>query len=284
MLKQRITTAIVLVAVLVASLGAPSPWPALLLFVLVALLATWEWLRLTLAPHQHGLAVAAAVAVGALLSVAAFVLVSIAPAQSAMGWQAGFDGLSLAVVLAWLVAVPIMLVRARTQARRHAFGLSLFGIAASLALWYSLAVLLLRSGAWYLVSLMALIWIADSAAYFVGRAWGKRRLAPAISPGKTLEGAFGGIAGAVLWVALGNILPNSFGADLIQRWGWGVALLTGALLAILSIVGDLFESLLKRRANMKDSSQLLPGHGGVLDRIDALYPVAPLVLLISGGP
>lgn len=284
MLKQRIITAIVLVAVLAASLWAPSPMPALALFVLVALLATWEWLRLTSPQQYHGLAIGIAGLVGLILALMAVQLPAWSAGFTTSSLQAYFDGLTLLVVLAWLVWVPVMVFRAYTNARRHALTLSMFGIAASMALWYSLATLLLRSGVWYLVSLLALIWIADSAAYFVGRAWGKRRLAPAVSPGKTLEGALGGVLGAVFWVALGRLWPGSFGAELIQRWGWGVALLTAALLAILSIMGDLFESLLKRRAGMKDSSQLLPGHGGILDRIDALYPVAPLVLLISGGP
>src|SRR5699024_5686029 len=284
MLKQRIATAIVLVTVLVASLGAPSPIPALALFAVVAMLATWEWLRLTLPVHQHWLALAAAAGVAILLgwATAAFGIDDISRAASAL--RSCFDLLTLVAVMAWMVAVPIVVARARTTERRHVIVLSVFGVVASIALWYSLAALLLRSGAWYLVSMMALIWIADSTAYFVGRAWGRRKLAPAVSPGKTLDGALGGLAGAVLWVALNAIWPSSFGAHLIDYWGWSVALLTAALLASLSIFGDLFESVLKRRADMKDSSRLLPGHGGILDRIDALYPVAPLVLLISGGP
>lgn len=284
MLKQRIMTAIVLIAVLVASLATPSPMPALALFVLVALLATWEWLRLASPQQYHRLALGIAAVTGFILTLMATQLL-LGPTESKItSLQACFDGLTLVVVLAWLIWVPIIVIRAHTKGRQHVLALSIFGVAASMALWYSLAALLLRSGAWYLVSLLALIWAADSTAYFVGRAWGKRRLAPAVSPGKTLEGAVGGVLGAVFWVALSKLWPGSFGAELIQRWGWGVALLTAALLAMLSIMGDLFESLLKRRAGMKDSSQLLPGHGGILDRIDALYPVAPLVLLISGGP
>ena len=87
---------------------------------------------------------------------------------------------------------------------------------------------------------------------------------------------------SVLWVALSSFWADSFGAVMIQRWGWGLALPLAALLGMLSIVGDLFESLLKRRAGRKDSSALLPGHGGVYDRIDAILPVAPLALLLSG--
>lgn len=282
MLKLRIVTAVVLVAILVACLAAASPIPALALFVLVAMLATWEWLRLVWPKTYHSLAVIIAAGVGIVLSFAAIGLAD--SSHASLAWRPSLDMATVAVALVWIALVPAMLVRAHTHERRHPVGLGLFGVAASMALWYSLAALLLRSGAWYLVSMMALIWVADSAAYFVGRAWGRRRLAPAVSPGKTWEGAWGGLLGAVLWVILNTFWPGSFGDQLVARWGWAVALLTAALLAGVSIVGDLFESLLKRRAGMKDSSRLLPGHGGVLDRIDALYPVAPIVLLISGGP
>jgi len=139
----------------------------------------------------------------------------------------------------------------------------------------------------YLLSLLAVVWAADIGAYFVGRRVGGRKLAPSISPGKTLSGALGGMAAAVIWVwvsslmgAMGPLGYSTFGADLVAGWTLPGALLLAALLAWLSIAGDLFESLLKRRAGRKDSSNLLPGHGGVFDRIDAVLPVAPLAMLL----
>jgi phosphatidate cytidylyltransferase len=150
------------------------------------------------------------------------------------------------------------------------------------AAWTALVQLYLALGAWFLVSLMALIWCADIAAYFAGKAFGRHKLAPRVSPGKTWEGAVGGVVAATLWVFVSRWWPGSFGDVLASQWPlWGVAIIA-VLLAALSIVGDLFESLLKRRAGVKDSSQLLPGHGGVYDRIDALLPVAPIALLLSG--
>jgi len=120
------------------------------------------------------------------------------------------------------------------------------------------------------------------AAYFTGRAFGKRKLAPKVSPGKTWEGALGGMAAAAIWTTATVAAPGSFGAVLAQEWSLVSVFLLSCLLAAVSVMGDLFESLLKRRAGMKDSSQLLPGHGGVYDRIDALLPVAPVALLLTG--
>lgn len=140
-------------------------------------------------------------------------------------------------------------------------------------------------GVWYLVTLLALVWAADITAYFVGRALGGAKLAPAISPGKTWSGALGGVLGVIIAVVLLALLGRHFEVrtmpgDLVQVWGWPMAIAWSVLLAAFSIVGDLYESLLKRRAGRKDSSQLLPGHGGVLDRIDAVLPVAPLAMLL----
>ena len=138
----------------------------------------------------------------------------------------------------------------------------------------------------YLLSVMALVWIADIGAYVAGKAFGKRKLAPTISPGKSWEGAIGG-AIAVLAIAAatiaagGDTFADTFAVRAHERAGWAATLAILVLLVAASVVGDLFESQLKRRAGVKDSSNLLPGHGGVLDRIDALIPVLPLAALIG---
>jgi phosphatidate cytidylyltransferase len=138
----------------------------------------------------------------------------------------------------------------------------------------------------YLLSVMALVWIADIGAYFSGKAFGKHKLAPSISPGKSWEGAIGGGIAVLVLSALtilfgGAALADTFAARIHARLGWAGTLAILALIVAASVVGDLFESQLKRRAGVKDSSQLLPGHGGVLDRIDALIPVLPLAALID---
>ena len=135
-----------------------------------------------------------------------------------------------------------------------------------------------------LLSVLCLVWAADVAAYFAGRQFGRRKLAPAISPGKSWEGVWGGMVGVLLlaaaWVTwIDPVLSRSHGLSVFGQLkaglGWPITVLALLALTALSVVGDLFESLLKRAVGAKDSSQLLPGHGGVLDRIDALLPVLP---------
>ena len=147
---------------------------------------------------------------------------------------------------------------------------------------------LFRHSPVYLLSVMALVWIADIGAYFSGKAFGKRKLAPSISQGKSWEGAIGGgiavlvIAGAtILMAAPGSPLADTFAVRLQSEHGWAITIVALLAITAASVVGDLFESQLKRRAGFKDSSNLLPGHGGVLDRIDALIPVLPLAALIG---
>jgi phosphatidate cytidylyltransferase len=136
----------------------------------------------------------------------------------------------------------------------------------------------------YLLSAMAIVWVADTGAYFSGKAFGKHKLAPSISPGKTWEGAIGGAIAALLLTAASTQLKSyqdTFAVQLQQHHGWSLLLLITLITVAVSIGGDLFESQLKRRAGMKDSSHLLPGHGGILDRVDALLPVIPIALLVD---
>ena len=128
---------------------------------------------------------------------------------------------------------------------------------------------------------MAVVWVADIGAYFAGRAIGKRKLAPSISPGKTWEGVAGGLIAVLVLAAVATQFPQTFQAQLLLRYGWFKWVLLLSLMVFASVVGDLFESMLKRRADVKDSSALLPGHGGVLDRIDALVPTMPLAYLLA---
>jgi len=150
---------------------------------------------------------------------------------------------------------------------------------------FAAIVVFFKQSAIYLLSVLALVWIADIGAYFSGKAFGKRKLAPSISPGKSWEGAIGGGIAVLLLSTLvilfgGPALADTFVVHLQSKLGWFAALAILVVITGASVVGDLFESQLKRRAGVKDSSNLLPGHGGVLDRIDALVPVLPLAALI----
>jgi phosphatidate cytidylyltransferase len=162
------------------------------------------------------------------------------------------------------------------QIDRYRFFLGVVGIFVFVSAWYA-CILLRNNDLWLFISILIVVWSADIGAYFVGRKWGKTKLAALISPGKSWEGVFGGL-GCVLIVfcivkAFGWL--DHFETHLQIKLFFSAIFLTG-----MSVVGDLFESLLKRLAGQKDSSQLLPGHGGVLDRLDALLPTLPIAAVL----
>ncbi|QXL84806.1 phosphatidate cytidylyltransferase [Comamonas sp. NLF-1-9] len=275
MLKQRILTALVLLAVLLPALFYPSFVPLAVLTLVLIAAGCWEWGRL------NGLAQGPALSLGALGAL-----------LCAASWQAGWilaapPWLWTLAGAAWVVLGGWLLARGVGRWQQVARGLRLLG--GLLALWLAwLAMARARAlGINFLLSLLCLVWAADIFAYFAGRTFGRRKLAPAISPGKSWEGVFGGMAGvlvlALLWAwadAHWQAASPSFYSLLAARgllW-WLPALL---FLAVMSVVGDLVESLVKRSVGAKDSSALLPGHGGVLDRIDALLPTLPLALMIT---
>lgn len=280
MLAQRVVTAVVLLAVVFAAVLAPQSWPMLLLLGVLAATTLWEWLRLTLPARFSGLAVVA----GALFFAISSFLIFTQAGRDVLMQCAGTALLPLlwAVALFWVFGSVAGVVRGKVDLPAASLVYSVVGVFAMLATWLSLILLLLHKGPWFLVSLLALIWFADVAAYFSGKTFGRRKLAPRVSPGKTWEGALGGVVAAVVWVFVSGQWSGTFGQALLAQWPWFFALVFAAGLGAISIVGDLFESLLKRRAGFKDSSGLLPGHGGVFDRIDALLPVAPLAFLLIG--
>ena len=185
----------------------------------------------------------------------------------------GPDALRAAFIVAalfWLVAAPLWLSRGVSAAARSVL------VPVGLIVVVPAALALAAVPGKDVLLVLILVWIADTAAYFVGRAWGRRKLAPSISPGKTWEGAAGGVLGALAYA----IICGSF----LGGIAWAPLVAAAMVLAALSIVGDLFESAAKRQAEVKDSGALLPGHGGILDRIDsatAVLPVAGLLLSLS---
>ena len=177
----------------------------------------------------------------------------------------------LAAALFWIVFVPLWL--ARGVAAQHRAGLVAAGVIVLVPAGYGLAALEPRM----VLAVLVLVWLADTAAYFVGRKWGRRKLAPSISPGKTWEGAWGGLAAAMAYAII-------CGTFLLGTSGWPAYLAVAVLLAAVSIVGDLFESAAKRQAGVKDSGTLLPGHGGIMDRIDSATAVLPVAALLLALP
>lgn len=284
MLKQRVITAVVLLAVLLPALFASNPlfFHAIVLAMVSA--GAWEWGRL------NGLGTWAALGSGALGLIAGLLTYFMG------GLQADCQLLWLVAGLAWVVAGVVLLRLGVAGWGKLPFALRWpVGL---LALWVAGLAMVQAHGRGlnFLFSVLLLVWVADVFAYFAGRAFGQRlvkvKLAPSISPGKSWEGAIGGALGVLLmgvvWAVqeLGQSSAVPVAASLYARLlsqGWWLLLLGCVFLTAMSVVGDLVESLVKRSAGMKDSSQLLPGHGGVLDRIDALLPTLPLAMLLANS-
>jgi phosphatidate cytidylyltransferase len=262
MLAQRVVTAVMLLAALLAAVFILPP--AGFAFVLCALVlaAAYEWARLA----GFTPAVAGAYATGVAALCAA--LVAAPAARFAAGWP---PALVLAICGAatafWvLVATPWVIARWPTRPRLL---VAAIGVLVITATWMALVALRARSP-WTLLAAMGVVFVADTAAYFAGRRFGRRKLAPQVSPGKTWEG----VAGAAVAVAVYAIVCARF-AGFAGAASLALAVAGALVLAALAIVGDLFESWLKRNAGVKDSGRILPGHGGALDRIDALLAAMP---------
>ena len=280
MLRQRIVTAVIMLALLVAALWSASPLPFIVLALVMMAAAAWEWARL------NGVQGAGALALGAAMVLAC-----------GLSWWAGwvdepFRAWWLVVAL-WVVVGGLLIsVGVDGWSRVPALVRLALGLAALWVGWLAVVQARLVSVN-FLLSVLALVAAADIAAYFAGRAFGgqllARKLAPSISPNKSWEGVFGGMAGVLLLAALWiffdrQIAPADWSRSLYSHlWqGGGLVWLVPSVIALagLSVVGDLVESLVKRAAGAKDSSQLLPGHGGVLDRIDAQLPTLPFAMAL----
>jgi phosphatidate cytidylyltransferase len=271
MLRTRIITALVLLAILLPALFYADPTPFAIVALVMIAAAAWEWGRL------NQLGQAASLCLGLL-----------AAALCAAMWQAGWltrPSLTLWSLAggAWVLAA-VLLIRggvpgwAPVPRMLRVVG----GLLALCLAW--LAVVQARVvGIGFLLSVLTLVWMADIGAYAAGRSFGRRKLAPAISPGKSWEGVYGGAVGVLLLAAGWILVDGVAGNNLFSRLWSGMPWLTPLavlFLCAMSVVGDLVESLIKRSAGVKDSSGLLPGHGGVLDRVDALLPTLPLAMML----
>ncbi|GAB4059037.1 phosphatidate cytidylyltransferase [Uliginosibacterium sediminicola] len=264
MLKTRVLTALAIGLLFAGALfGLPDQWWGCFVAFIVWL-ASGEWARLVKAKliERHIFGVAAVV------PVVAFGFTPAGFETQLLGGAAYVCALAM-----WCFSVPVFL---RYQLRLDGFyARFMFGLVALVPT--ALALIELRRGApLRLLAFMAPVWIADIAAYFVGRAWGRTKLAPNISPGKTREGALGALVAVLIYALLLHLCVPA-----VANWLNLFAVLVIAVIYTgLSIEGDLFESLLKRQAQLKDSGTLLPGHGGVLDRIDSLLSTLPLAALL----
>ncbi len=276
MLKTRVITALMILPIVLIALFAFPVWAWAMFAVGIAMVACWEWSRLS----QMNASQAVFFLVGSLLIATAICVATFRP-DGGMEFAAFKRPVLAIAVVFWMIAAPLWLANTWHPGSMWLRGLTGWVVIFPMAV----ALISLREiSPWLLLSFAAIVWVADIAAYFVGRRFGRHKLAPAISPGKTLEGVAGGLAGVVLFFFAWQFLTTNLAIN-AQPWvlelhAHRFALFAlFVLLALVSVLGDLFESWMKRGAGMKDSSNLLPGHGGVLDRIDALTSTLPLAAL-----
>ncbi len=262
MLKQRIITALILLPIALCGFFLLEGTGFALFIGLVVITGAWEWARLAGFTAQS-----ARVAYAALVAVLLFfmhVLPGLAP------WVLG------AAVLWWLLATFLVLTYPRTSEHWASAACKLvIGLLILLPAWQGL--ILIKQyplGNWLIMAVMVLVWGADVGAYFSGRAFGKRKLAPHVSPGKSWEGVYGGLLLSLLIAAVVGFVRDWTGAQML------LGLIGAAVVVFISVVGDLTESMFKRQSGIKDSSNLLPGHGGVLDRIDSLTAAIPVFAVL----
>lgn len=268
MLKQRVITALILAPLAAAGfILLQGAWFALFIGAIVAL-AAWEWARLCGEQRQVGRIVYAA-------TVSLFMI-----GLYRDSWPVTYYVLP---ALCWWAYATVMIIRypAGRGVWQGSFVRQLFGLLVLLPAWAGLVWLRAQEyGLWLIFALLILVWAADIGAYFAGKTWGRNKLLPSVSPGKTREGLLGGLVFSEL-LALAAMFYLGWGATAIMLGALGAA-----LVVLVSVVGDLAESLFKREEGLKDSSTLLPGHGGVLDRIDSLTAAIPMFVacwLLLGG-
>ena len=273
MLGTRILTAVILLSFVLAALFllAPVGWGTVSLVVMG--IAASEWANLAgYARSAQTLFVAATLAIGII------VLVLLAMGDASRWTDVVLATCGTATVFWVIVAPPWLAFRWKPASR---VALAIVGWIALTGAWVALVALQARSP-WLVLAAMAIVWIADTAAYFAGRAFGRHKLAPHVSPGKTWEGVYGALAAVAIYAIALTPLSDAAGrSGALTPLAIGIWVVCAIALAALSVEGDLFESLLKRNANVKDSGRILPGHGGVLDRIDALLAAMPAAALLA---
>ncbi|RCU48871.1 hypothetical protein DU002_13905 [Corallincola holothuriorum] len=281
MLKQRIVTALGLLLVALGALFFLSANGLALAMGVVVWIAGWEWSRLcglVTKPSRFVLATALFSCFGGLLwLIPPTSLETLTALTSILIWVLGLG------CVWWVLAVILVFTfPASAAVWQNSSILKVFAGLLTL-LPFAVGVLLLRSahasslgiyyGAELLLTVLAMVWAADSGAYFAGKRFGKRKLMPKVSPGKTIEGLLGGLCAASIVALVGAWLLNIEPAD------WGFFVLASVLSVLASVFGDLTESMFKRQAGVKDSGRILPGHGGILDRIDSLTAALPVFAL-----
>ncbi len=294
MLITRVITAVVLLLILAVLISLSDPLYFVLFISLASATLAYEWLRMTL-PSKAKEPIAAVIGIGMfILFVLAYWLFMSGEqnnivtmlhqplALNSSPWAtavfATFIMLQFFISFIWIFLIPMNVYIGNTSTNAESTMHSIWAIFAVSSAWFAILATYLFLGSWFLLSFLIIIWAADIFAYFGGRFFGGAKLAPAVSPGKTRSGALCGMLAVTIWMLVSAYMDNTFAAMILRDMGLAGVVGVGLLMAVVSIAGDLYESLIKRRAQVKDSSRLLPGHGGVWDRLDSVIAVSPFAM------
>ncbi|WP_148283277.1 phosphatidate cytidylyltransferase [Candidatus Kinetoplastidibacterium crithidiae] len=193
-----------------------------------------------------------------------------------------FKFLISVVVILWISFAAMSVISHRDFSSLEKKFWLFFSIPACFSAWFAFVIFYKMHGNWFVISLLMPVWILDTSGYIFGKYMGRTKLIPKVSPGKTLEGAIAGIFFSVLFYIISSFFKGSFASFILETHGVFVSLVLFFILSMVAILGDLFESLLKRNFGIKDSGSLLPGHGGFFDRLDSLIPFIPMAIILSG--
>ncbi|AGF48324.1 phosphatidate cytidylyltransferase [Candidatus Kinetoplastibacterium oncopeltii TCC290E] len=278
MLKHRVLTAIMLVSVFALSLLSRYEGSFIVLLSVIISFVLWEWLLMSVPAYvskKNCMLLPILLFMIATLSLP-FVSINIVFKYSNILYKA-----ILIIDVIWLLLSLISVSYARVFSNAERLFISIFSIFLCSSVWFIIVFYYISYGSWFIISMLIFICAVDISGYFVGKSIGKKKLACEISPNKTIAGAVSGICASFIWFYVSSFIEGSFSSILIDKWSLFLALLFSIILSFLAIFGDLFESLLKRNSGIKDSSNLLPGHGGVYDRFDAIISVVPTAFLLS---
>ncbi len=296
MLKQRVITAIVLLLILIGSyMLGPVAFAGVMAIAFI--LAQWEWLKLS-GLNSIISALIAVVVGGSAAAITYLVSLDLQvinhASQEYQQLYANLSGMFVmyltVITLLWVgISIRVFFAR-KTGLPVNRIVVGITGVFFPPAAWLAFVAMYATFGISMVISLLAIVWVADIMAYFTGMAFGKHRMSPAISPKKSWEGVAGGMLSVMLLGLLFAWLApeiKTIPGVIVESMGAVVWIIIAYILVSLSIVGDLFESALKRQAGIKDSSNLLPGHGGFYDRLDAMMPTLPagflLTVLVASG-
>ncbi|MBW0454374.1 MAG: CDP-archaeol synthase [Candidatus Kinetoplastibacterium crithidii] len=278
MLAKRLLTAFTMLSIFLLSLSLDNNIYFVSLFTFCVSMVFLEWIQFFLEKkYKNYLYIFSLIVFIFLIFLSKFLFQDLSIKDSNI-----FKFLIYVVVIVWILFASISIISNRDFSDLEKKFWLFFSIPACFSAWCAFILFYKIYGNWFIISLLIPIWILDTSGYVFGKYIGRTKLIPKVSPGKTLEGAISGVFFSVLFYIICSFFKGSFANLILETHSLFVSLFLFFILSVVAILGDLFESLLKRNSGIKDSGYLLPGHGGFFDRLDSLIPFIPMAIILSG--